>query len=144
MPEPEVPKPETVAEVCFASDWPEVRRVQREIELALAPFAFPDRDQFYIKIALEEALVNAVKHGNRLDPLKRVRLRYVITTERFEAQIADEGCGFDLASVPDPCSPENLERPSGRGLLLIRKFMTTVEYHGRGNHMSMAKVRTAS
>ena len=143
MPDPEVP-PDAVAEVCFASDWPEVRRVQREIELALAPFAFPDRDQFYIKIALEEALVNAVKHGNRLDPAKCVRLRYVITADRFEAHIADEGCGFDPANVPDPCAPENLERPSGRGLLLIRKFMTTVEYHGRGNRMTMAKVRTAS
>ena len=72
MPESEL---ETVAEICFASDWPEVRRVQREIEQALASFAFPDRDQFYIKIALEEALVNAVKHGNRLDPLKCVRLQ---------------------------------------------------------------------
>lgn len=143
MPEPEC-DPETVAEVCFASDWPEVRRVQREIELALVPFAFPDRDQFYIKIALEEALVNAVKHGNRLDPLKHVRVRYTITALRFEAHIADEGSGFDPANVPDPCSPENLERPCGRGLLLIRKFMTTVEYHGRGNCMSMAKVRTAS
>ena len=76
--------------------------------------------------------------------MKCVRLRYTITTERFEAHIADEGCGFDPAHVPDPCAPENLERPSGRGLLLIRKFMTTVEYHGRGNCMSMAKVRTGS
>jgi len=137
-------EPRTVAEFCFASDWPEVRRVQREIELALALFAFPDRDQFYIKIALEEALVNAVKHGNRLDPSKTVRLRYAITADHFEAHIADEGCGFDPSAVPDPCAPENLERPSGRGLLLIRKFMTTVEYHGPGNRMSMAKVRSAS
>ena len=139
-----MPLPVIVAEICFASDWPEVRRVQREIEQALAPFAFPDRDQFYIKIALEEALVNAVKHGNRLDPSKCVRVKYTIAADRFEASIADEGCGFDPACVPDPRAPENLERPCGRGLLLIRKFMTTVEYHGRGNCMSMAKVRSAS
>jgi serine/threonine-protein kinase RsbW len=139
MSEPEPTAPAGVAEFCIPSEWAEVRRVQREVESALAAAGYADRDQFYIKVAMEEALANAVKHGNRLDAAKLVRVRLVFAPGRFEARVADEGTGFDPNAVPDPCAPENLERPCGRGLLLIRKFMTTVVYHGRGNCLSMAR-----
>jgi serine/threonine-protein kinase RsbW len=64
-----------------------------------------------------------------------------VTAERFDITIADEGQGFNPDEVPDPTAIENIERPCGRGLLLIRGFMTEVQYHGKGNVVSMSKVK---
>ena len=129
------------AEVTIPSDLAEARRIQNLIEEALQASAYSEHDIFSIKLALEEALVNAIKHGNQMDPDKRVVVNYQVTTERFDIRITDEGNGFNPDDVPDPTAPENLERPCGRGLLLIRGFMTEVIYHGRGNSVSMCKVR---
>ncbi|MGL4421276.1 MAG: ATP-binding protein [Gemmataceae bacterium] len=120
----------------------EVRDVQSEVKEALRAQQFDDRDQFYIELAVEEALVNALKHGNQLDEAKKVFVRCDITTETFQIRIEDEGPGFNPGDVPDPTAPENLERPCGRGLLLIRNFMNEVQYHGRGNVVTMAKNRS--
>lgn len=131
-------------ELTIPSDLAEARRVQELIEGALQTAAYTEHDIFAIKLALEEALVNAIKHGNQLDADKRVFIVYSVTPERFDIRITDEGAGFNPEDVPDPTAIENLERPCGRGLLLMRGFMTEVEYHGRGNVVRMAKVREAS
>jgi serine/threonine-protein kinase RsbW len=128
-------------EITIASDPAEARRVQEEIERALHGVRFSDHEIFAIRLALEEALVNAIKHGNQLDRTKSVRVAYHVTPDRFEVQITDEGPGFDPVDVPDPTAPENLERPCGRGLLLMRHYMTEVAYHDRGRAVRMAKVR---
>jgi len=122
----------------------EVRHVQAEIRDALQANRFGDRDQFSVELALEEALVNAIKHGNQLDPAKRVFVRYEVTADKFDIRIEDEGPGFNPGDVPDPTAPENLERPCGRGLLLIRNFMTDVQYQGRGNVVTMTKLRNGT
>lgn len=131
-------------ELTIPSDLAEARRVQGLIEEALQASAYTEHDIFSIKLALEEALVNAIKHGNQMDPDKRVFVVYNVTAERFDIRITDEGAGFNPADVPDPTDPDNLERPCGRGLLLMRGFMTEVEYHGKGNVVTMAKVREAA
>ena len=131
-------------ELTIPSDLAEARRVQELIESALSAAAYTEHEVFSIKLALEEALVNAIKHGNQLDPDKRVFGVYNVTPDRFDIRITDEGAGFNPEDVPDPTAIENLERPCGRGLLLMRGFMTEVEYHGRGNVVSMAKVREAA
>jgi serine/threonine-protein kinase RsbW len=128
-------------ELLIPSDPAEARRVQDDIERALKVHRFDDRDIFSIKLALEEALINAIKHGNQMDRRKKVRVAYHITPERFEVDISDEGPGFDLADVPDPVAVENLERPCGRGLLLMRYYMTKVVFHPPGNRLSMSKIR---
>ncbi len=128
-------------EVVIPSDPAEARRVQDDIEGALKACHFEEREIFSIKLALEEALVNAIKHGNQMDRAKKVHISYQVSTERFEIRIADEGKGFDPEDVPDPMAPENLERPCGRGLLLMRHYMTEVTYHPPGNRLSMSKVR---
>jgi serine/threonine-protein kinase RsbW len=128
-------------EITIASDPAEARRVQAEIEQALHGVRFSDHEIFAIRLALEEALVNAIKHGNQLDRTKSVRVAYHVTPDRFEVQITDEGPGFDPVDVPDPTAPENLERPCGRGLLLMRHYMTEVAYHDRGRAVRRAKVR---
>jgi serine/threonine-protein kinase RsbW len=119
----------------------EVRQVQADIKDALLAHLFDEQQQFHVELALEEALVNAIKHGNQLDPGKRVLVRYDVSPQRFEIRIEDEGPGFNPSDVPDPTAPENLERPCGRGLLLIRNFMDDVRYHGRGNVVIMIKLR---
>ena len=124
------------------SDMAEARRVQAEIESALQGIAlFSEREIFGIKLAVEEALINAIKHGNQMDRGKKVHVIYHVRADRFEVQITDEGAGFDPDDVPDPTAPENLERPCGRGLLLMRSYMTEVVYHDRGRAVRMAKVR---
>ena len=135
------PAPPHTSEITIPSDLAEARRVQAEIELALQQVAFAEHDIFAIKLAVEEALVNAIKHGNQMDPAKSVRVAYHIRADRFEVQITDEGTGFDPDEVPDPTAPENLERPCGRGLLLMRSYMTEVVYQDKGRAVRMAKVR---
>src|SRR5262245_43014977 len=123
------------------SDPTEARRVQEEIERALLAHGYEERDVFSVKLALEEALVNAIKHGNQLDRAKKVHIHYVVGPNRFEVRITDEGKGFDPEDVPDPMSVENIERPCGRGLLLMRHYMSEVTFHPPGNRVSMTKLR---
>jgi serine/threonine-protein kinase RsbW len=102
---------------------------------------FTDKERFGIRLSLEEAIVNAVKHGNRNDPTKTVRVRYQITNSQFLIEIQDEGRGFDPEGVPDPLNPENLERPGGRGVFLMRHYMSWVQYNETGNCVTLCKVR---
>jgi serine/threonine-protein kinase RsbW len=92
-----------------------------------------------VRLALEEALVNAIKHGNGLDPSKSVRVHCDIQTDRVYVEIEDEGPGFAPEDVPDPTLDENIERPSGRGLMLIRSFMNRVDFNDRGNCIRIEK-----
>jgi serine/threonine-protein kinase RsbW len=130
--------------VVIPSDPAEARRLQDDIEADLKRHHFDDRDIFSIKLALEEALVNAIKHGNQLDRGKRVQVAYRINSDRFDVRITDEGPGFDPEDVPDPMAAENLERPCGRGLLLMRHYMTAVTFDPPGNRLYMYKVRRGS
>jgi serine/threonine-protein kinase RsbW len=109
---------------------------------ALAPHGYAERDLFGIRLALEEALVNSIKHGHRNDNSKTVAVRYKISEAEFLIEIEDEGPGFDPEGIPDPLAPENLERPGGRGVFLMRHYMTWVSYNERGNCVTMCKRRT--
>jgi serine/threonine-protein kinase RsbW len=126
-------------QISFPSDPAEARRVQEQIESLVQATACHDHDLFSIKLALEEALVNAIKHGNQYDRNKSVHVVYEIHPDRFTVRITDEGTGFDSADVPDPTAVENLERPCGRGLMLMRHYMTDVAFTERGNSVVMSK-----
>jgi serine/threonine-protein kinase RsbW len=108
---------------------------------ALEAAGYPDKDTFGVRLALEEALVNAIKHGHKGDRTKEVHLRYQLSTERFLVEIEDQGPGFRLEDVPDPVAPENLERSCGRGLLLMRSYMTWVRFNRTGNRVTMCRTR---
>jgi serine/threonine-protein kinase RsbW len=131
-------------QLLIASDPTEARQFQDVIEKLLHRHSFSERDVFGVKLALEEALVNAIKHGNQMDRNKRVRISYRVDAERFEVLIADEGPGFNPEDVPDPLDVENLERPCGRGLLLMRSYMTEVVFHPPGNQVFMCKVPSST
>jgi serine/threonine-protein kinase RsbW len=94
-----------------------------------------DRDRFGVRLALEEAIVNGIKHGNCGDPAKSVKVFYSITSNEIITEIEDQGPGFNPFKVPNPLSPENLERPGGRGVFLMRQYMTSVHYNERGNRV---------
>ena len=102
---------------------------------------WPENDVFAVHLALEEALVNAIKHGNQKDPNKSVHVLYRTKPDRVQIQIQDEGDGFDPDAVPDPTDEANLEVPSGRGLMLMRCYMTSLEFNRQGNCVTMEKVR---
>jgi len=99
---------------------------------------------FALRLSLEEALANAILHGNVRDESKHIRVRYQVTPERIDLYVADEGDGFNPTDVPDPTLPENLQRPTGRGIMLMRSYMTLVEYNDRGNEVHMVRVNRAS
>ncbi len=98
-------------------------------------------DIFAIHLAAEEAIVNAIVHGNKLDPAKKVRVSCEVSAGRVCIQIDDEGEGFDPAAVPDCTLEERLDVPSGRGVMLMRSFMTRIEYNAKGNGVVLEKIR---
>jgi serine/threonine-protein kinase RsbW len=104
---------------------------------------YSDDDIFGVHLALEEGFINAVKHGNKMDESKTVKVDYVISPEKVEISITDQGQGFVPDKVPDPRIGDNLYRPDGRGLLLIGAYMDTMEYRPPGNCLFMAKYRHA-
>jgi serine/threonine-protein kinase RsbW len=127
-------------DVILPSDPTEARRFQDEIEQQLQSRHASEKDVFSVRLALEEALINAIKHGNQMDRSKKVHVAYRFLSDRFEIHITDEGPGFDPSDVPDPTAVENLERPCGRGLMLMRHYMTEVHYSPPGNSVTMCKV----
>lgn len=131
-------------DLLIPSDTVEARRVQEQIEHLLKVNEFGERDIFGIRLAVEEALVNAIKHGNQMNSARKVRIAFQVSQEKFEVIIADEGEGFDPVDVPDPTAPENLERPCGRGIMLMRHYMTSVAFSERGNAVSMTKIRNGT
>jgi serine/threonine-protein kinase RsbW len=102
---------------------------------------YSDKEQFGIRLSLEEAIVNSIKHGHQGDVSKRVLFRYHVDAQRFQAEIEDEGPGFNPDAVPSPLAPENIELPGGRGVFLMRHYMTEVSFNARGNGVILHKTR---
>lgn len=93
-----------------------------------------------VRMALREALNNAVRHGSRLNPRKRIRLLCRCDPRRgLQLVVGDEGAGFDPDIVPDPTATENLERFSGRGLYMIKQLMDEVVFRNAGREIHMRR-----
>ena len=119
------------------------RRLVEELLQQLEALQWSRRDIFGVHLAVDEALVNAVLHGNARDETKCVRFCCRLSPRKVRVEIIDEGPGFDPDSLPDPTDAEHLNRPGGRGVLLMRSFMSHVEFRNSGNHVILEKVRTA-
>jgi serine/threonine-protein kinase RsbW len=98
-----------------------------------------DDDLFDIRLALEEALVNAIKHGNKQDPYRNVFLKVIVTSGKVTMQIKDEGKGFDYKKLASPLGSKNLKKPCGRGVFLIKELMDKVEFFDGGSGIKMVK-----
>ncbi len=85
-----------------------------------------------ILLVLSEAINNAIVHGNKLNPSKKVSLTYKINKNSLEFEIEDEGEGFDPNAVPDPTAPENIEKEAGRGIFIIKNLTDEVEFKKNG------------
>ncbi len=106
-----------------------------------AEAGFGEEEIMKISMAVREAAVNAVLHGNAYDPAKKVTLAFERTGRDLVITIRDQGKGLDMSKVPDPLAPENLMKTSGRGIFLIRSFMDVVEIHPSqtGTELKMIK-----
>jgi serine/threonine-protein kinase RsbW len=107
--------------------------VENLIAKAKETYQITEENYNYIWIALNEAVSNAIKHGNKFDPTKKVRISLCTKQDRYLCfTIKDEGNGFDPASVPDPTNPEKIEEPNGRGVFLIHQLADIVNYSENG------------
>jgi serine/threonine-protein kinase RsbW len=123
----------------IASDDAEGVKAKERVIEAMTECGFSSRSAFAVRLALDEALNNAIKHGNRHDPNKKVHVEANVTPRRIEIIIEDQGNGFERHHVPDPRKEENLEKCSGRGVFLIESYMDKVEWTHGGRRVRMIR-----
>lgn len=116
------------------------RDVQTQIMDNVSNCKYDEQSVFAIKLALEEAMINAIKHGNKMDVSKKVRVQARITPKRIVLTIEDQGAGFTRNGVPDPTIEENLCKCSGRGILLMESYMNSVTYSKQGRRVRMVRI----
>ena len=133
------PANRTLIDITIPSDFTASRDVERQVQAALAAMHYTPESFFAIKLSLEEALLNAIRHGNREDRSKHVHIRISMTPQRTEIIIEDQGKGFDRSRVPDPRLDENLEKCTGRGILLIESYMNKVQWTQNGRRLRMVR-----
>ena len=117
--------------------------IERYIKV-LEQFGWDGRDLFHVQLAVEEAIVNAITHGNQESPDKIVEVELHVSRQATNLRILDQGCGFCPDSLPDPTDDENLETPHGRGVMLMKQMMDEVHYNPCGNQVTMTKHRKPS
>jgi serine/threonine-protein kinase RsbW len=110
-----------------------------EFRAAMTAAGYPDDAVLGMGLALDEAIANGFDHGTRGDPAKEVRVAYHVGRRRVFAEVEDDGDGFTPGAVADPLAPENLGRPDGRGLLLMRELTTSIRHNARGNRVILCK-----
>ena len=115
------------------------RDVQKQILDEVKRHDYGESNFHAIHLALEEGLINAIKHGNKNDTGKTVHIKAKVTQKSTEIVIEDQGAGFKRHEVPDPCAKENLLKPSGRGILLMEAYMDKVVFSNGGRRVRMVK-----
>lgn len=116
-----------------------IRRVSSKILSSLSPYELNKDTLFDIRLCTEEAVRNAIVHGNGLRKGSRVSVHYWVDKDKLHVEIEDEGAGFDLNTVPDPTKNSNIIKRSGRGVYLIKKLMDRVSFNEKGNKIKMEK-----
>lgn len=108
----------------------------------LEEFGWTGKDTFGIHMAFEEAMMNAIRHGNECDEDKEVHVVISITDTNFYAKITDQGCGFDPDSIPDPTDDDNVDKSCGRGVMLMKNFIDEVIFNSKGNSVELKKAKS--
>lgn len=135
---PPTDSPSDRAVVAVVNDRAVIEQVERSILGAAERHGYARASRFAIKLAVEEALANAFRHGHlKLAPDVPVTLEYSVGPGEVRVLVQDMGPGFDPSRIPDPTLDENLENPTGRGIMLIRAYMTSVVFNDRGNRVEM-------
>ena len=112
----------------IASRFEMLDMVQTVLSSLSTLLGFDEESTHYMSVAVRESVVNAIKHGNRLDESKRVMLEFTLYPDGLEVNVRDQGRGFDPRSVPSPLAAENLLKPAGRGIFFMKSFMDEVSY----------------
>ncbi len=123
----------------IVSEVPEIRKTSSKIIDFLKSYNLDEGIIFDIRLCTEEALRNAMKHGNKGKKDKPVLVSYSFDKEKLEITIEDSGSGFEYKKIPDPTTEENILKASGRGVYLIQKLMDEVHFNDRGNRICMVK-----
>lgn len=105
-----------------------LEEVQAQLSRLLEARGIDPDQAVNVGVAVRESVVNAIRHGNALDPRKHVHVCLAVHNDVLDVMVADEGEGFDPGSLPDPFAPENLLKPDGRGMLMMRSFMDDVAF----------------
>ena len=132
----------SVVEVTLESDLKNVEVAEEIVRRVAGMAGFGEESEHEIEMALHETMINAIWHGNKNDASKSVWLRFDIYKDRLEIRVRDQGNGFNIAEVPDPCATENLLKVSGRGIYLIRTFMDEFRVKrlpGSGTEVTLVK-----
>lgn len=123
----------------FISYFEEIDKSISIILTSMDSYGFPDENIRKMKVALTELLVNAISHGNKKDFSKKVVIGHIVDKKKILISIMDEGKGFDPNSVPDPTTPENLIKNSGRGLFIVKHYVDKIEFNDRGNRVTVTR-----
>lgn len=137
-----MPEPSRI-NVQIPSDTSRGLEIQEEIVTVMEKFEYSMRDIFAMRLALEEAVTNAIRHGNKSDLDKKVTINAEISDDRMHVEIEDEGEGFDPGEVPDPTADDYIDRPTGRGLLLMKAYLNRFEYSNGGRRLRMERDRNS-
>jgi len=127
--------------VTVRSTFQAVSEVQTRIMAEVEAHRYPPACVFALRLALDEAMSNAVKHGNAGDPTKRVTVSHEVTRDRVTVSVEDEGPGFAPEDLADPTRDDRLACPHGRGVMLMRAYMTEVRFNRQGNRVTLVKDR---
>ena len=115
-------------EVSIGSTLDYLDLVQTVTDCITSFMGFDEDTAHWIGMSVRESVTNAIQHGNKLDPGKKVDVRFEVTPEYLDILVRDQGNGFKIDDLPNPLDPENLLKPSGRGIFYIRSFMDEVEF----------------
>lgn len=125
----------------IGSEYDNIELVQVVLEESLQRLDLDEDSRYWIGIAVREAVANAIKHGNQLDPSKQVAVGLRVVSEMLEISVQDQGEGFDPSGVRDPLDTENLLRPDGRGIFYMRRMMDDIEYSFGPNGGTLVTLR---
>ena len=117
--------------------------VQEQIISVMESHEYSMRDVFAMRLALEEAITNAIRHGNKSDESKKVSVDAVVSDEKLTVVVQDQGEGFDPEDVPDPTDDDFIDRPCGRGLMLMRAYLDLIEYSDGGRRITLERSRNS-
>ena len=115
-----------------------IRIIESFIDNAKEKFNLDDDIYGNIMIAVTESVNNAIMHGNKNDRTKNVTLSLSLNDNIINFQIRDEGIGFDFQNLPDPTSPENIDKPSGRGIFLMKHLSDEVNFSNNGSMVELS------
>ena len=131
---------QAMKQIVVPNDLSAAKEPEQRILSEVTECGYCEKSAFAIKLALEEAITNAFRHGNKCDPNKRIIVKYLVTPERIEIEVRDEGEGFVPDTVPDPTQPEFIDRPHGRGIMLMRAYLDEVAYNQEGTCVRLVKI----